>query len=36
MLASGGLAQTHVGTLGGGSQSDLPWGERKFGQSRCI
>lgn len=29
MLASGGLAQTHVGTGGGGSQSDLPWGERK-------
>lgn len=31
MLASGGLAQAHVGTRGGGSLSDLPWGERKFG-----
>lgn len=29
MLASGGLAQTHVGTGGGGSKSDLPWGEKK-------
>lgn len=25
MLASGGPAQAHVGTGGGGSQSDLPW-----------
>lgn len=29
MLASGGLAQAHVGTGGGGSKSDLPWGEKK-------
>lgn len=29
MLANGGPAQTHVGTGGGGSQSDLPWGEKK-------
>ena len=29
MLASGGPAQTHVGTGGGGSKSDLPWGEKK-------
>lgn len=26
MLASGGPAQTHVGTGGGGSKSDFPWG----------
>lgn len=29
MLASGGPAQTYVGTGGGGSTSDLPWGEKK-------
>ena len=29
MLASGGPAQTHVGTGGGGLQSDLPWGKKK-------
>ena len=29
MLASGGPAQTHVETGGGGSKSDLPWGEKK-------
>lgn len=29
MLASGGPAQTHVGTGGSGSKSDLPWGEKK-------
>ena len=29
MLASGGPAQVHVGTGGGGSQSDMPWGEKK-------
>lgn len=29
MLASGGPAEVHVGTGGGGAQSDLPWGERK-------
>ena len=28
-LMAGGLAQTHVGTGGGGSSSDMPWGERK-------
>lgn len=28
-LASGGPAQVHVGTSGGGSQSDMPWGEKK-------
>ena len=29
MLVSGGPAQAHVGTGEGGSQSDLPWGEKK-------
>lgn len=29
MLVSGGPAQAHVGTGGGGSQSDLPWGEKE-------
>ena len=29
MLASIGHAQTHVGTGGSGSKSDLPWGEKK-------
>ena len=29
MLASGGPAQAHVGTGGGGSSSGLPWGEQK-------
>lgn len=29
MLASGGPAQAHVGTGGGGSQSNLLWGEKK-------
>lgn len=28
-LASGGAAQVHVGTGGGGSSSDMPWGEKK-------
>ena len=28
-MLSGGPAQTHVGTVGGGSSSDMPWGERK-------
>ena len=28
-LAVGGQAEVHVGTGGGGSSSDLPWGERK-------
>ncbi len=27
ILAAGGLAQTHVGTGGGGSSSDLPWND---------
>lgn len=30
MLASGGPAQSHVGTGYGGSQSDLPWGKKKI------
>lgn len=29
ILASGGPAQVHVGTGSGGSQSDMPWGEKK-------
>lgn len=29
MLVSGGSAQAHVGTGGGGSQSVMPWGEKK-------
>lgn len=28
-LAAGGPAEVHVGTGGGGSSSELPWGERK-------
>ena len=28
-LAAGGPAEVHVGTGGGGSSSDLPWGEQK-------
>ena len=28
-VATGGSAQPHVGTGGGGSTSDMPWGERK-------
>ena len=28
-VATGGTAQPHVGTGGGGSTSDMPWGERK-------
>lgn len=28
-LAAGGPAQTHVGTVSGGSSSELPWGEQK-------
>lgn len=30
MLASGGPAQSHVGTGSGSSQSDLPWGKKKI------
>ena len=29
IMASGGPAQAHVGTGGGGSPSDMPWGEKK-------
>lgn len=29
ILASGGPAQAHIGTGGGGSSSDLPWGKKK-------
>ena len=29
MLASGGPAEVHVGTGGGGSSSDLPWNDKK-------
>ena len=29
MLASIGPAQAHVGTVGDGLKSDLPWGEEK-------
>ena len=28
-MLSGGPSQTHVGTGGGGSSPDMPWGERK-------
>lgn len=28
-MLSGGPTQTHVGTGGGGSSSDMPWGEKK-------
>lgn len=30
-LMAGGPAQTHIGTGGGGSSSDMPWGEKKKG-----
>ena len=33
-LAAGGPAQAHVGTGGGGSSSDLPWGEQKRGNRK--
>ena len=26
----GGPAQTHVGIGGGGSSSDMPWGDKKY------
>ena len=32
-MLSGGPAQTHVGTCGGGSSSDMPWGEKKYNNS---
>ena len=28
-MLSGGLAQTHIGTGGGDSSSDMPWGDKK-------
>ena len=28
-ILSGGPSQTHVGTGGGGSSSDMPWGDKK-------
>ena len=34
MLVSGGPAQAHVGTGGGGSSSELPWGEQKHRSKR--
>ena len=34
MLASGGPAEVHVGTGGGGSSSGLPWGEQKNKRKR--
>lgn len=33
-LASGGEAQTHVGTGGGGNSSDMPWGDKGRGRIR--
>ena len=30
-MLSGAPAQTHVGTGGGGSSSDMPWGEKNDG-----
>ena len=30
-MLSGGPAQTHVGTGGGSSSSDMPWGEKNDG-----
>ncbi len=33
-LTSGGIAQPHVGTGNGGSESDLPWGEKKHTRRR--
>ncbi len=32
-LVSGGSAQPHVGTGGGGSQSDLPWRDKEINKS---
>ena len=32
-MLSGGPTQTHVGTDGGGSSSDMPWGEKKYNNS---
>ena len=35
MLATGGPAQTHVGTVAGSSHSDLPWdGKKNSGRKR--
>lgn len=33
-LATGGPAETHVGTGSGGLSSDLPWGEQKKSPQR--
>ena len=35
-MISGGSAQTHVGTGGGGTSSDMPWGERKYDNNMTI
>ena len=35
-MLSGGPAQTHVGTGGGGSSSDMPWGEKKKNDSNIT
>ena len=35
-MLSGGPAQTHVGTGGGGSLSDMPWGEKKNDNNLTI
>ena len=32
-MLPGGPAQTHVGTGGSGSSSDMPWGEKKYNNS---
>ena len=35
-MTSGGPAQTHVGTGGGGSSSDMPWGGKKNDGNRTT
>ena len=35
-MLSGGPAQTHVGTGGGGSSSDMPWGEKKHDNNMIL
>ena len=35
-MLSGGPAQTHVGTGGGGSSSDMPWGEKKHDNNMTL
>ena len=32
-ILSGGPGQAHVETCGGGSSSDMPWGEKKYNNS---